>query len=144
MSAPKNMPLPAFASPQRRQAIEALAAAGKPLTTVELALAAALPLQTVRNIMCRMAGSSQGVRNVGTASLALWALVEADESKPAKPAAPRRHCNSNTPPLSVAPRMTCDRPGAQDHLAVPSRRADVLADHRPPLIIGSYIPGGMR
>lgn len=145
MTAPKNMPLPSFASPQRGQVMAALTAAGKPLTTAELALAAAVSLQTVRNIMGRMVRSNLIV-NKGTQAQALWAPATPADQKPARSFTPSRVCNSRMPTMTARdlPSMGSNRPGANDHLQSPSRRPEGLVHHQPPLIIGSGISGGMR
>lgn len=145
MSAPKNMPLPSFASPQRGQVMAALTAAGKPLTTAELALAAAVSLQTVRNIMGRMVRSNLIV-NKGTQTQALWASATPADQKPARAVTPSRVCNSRMPTMTARdlPSMGSTRPDAYDHLNAPSRRPEGLVHHQPPLIIGSGISGGMR
>lgn len=146
MSTAQHMPRPSLASPQRSSALDALAKAGKPLTTAEIALAAALPLQSAINVMHRLSRIGGLVANVGTPTRAEWMLISQQERKPSTPSAPSRFCNSSTPNMTARdlPSMGSTRPGAYDHLKAPSRRAEGMVSHQPPIIIGSNLAGGMR
>lgn len=134
-------------SPARLKLEQTLLDATEPMRPEALALASGLPLQHVRRLLqsLRHEGFAS---NVACAKNALWRACA--HTKAAQATADgksaRRVCNSSQPPMrpSHLPTMGGTRPGADDHLAIPSRRGDLLVTYTPPMVLGSGIGGGMR
>lgn len=145
--APKgSMPLPPMGSPFRAAVIKALDDAKGPLSTGELSLASAVSINTTRRVLDALLREGR-VANVGTLQTRRWKKATPGTRKAATSRThTERVCNSNRPPLGAhdLPRMGSPRPGADDHLAAPSLRADGRRPYVAPLIIGSACMGGAR
>lgn len=134
-------------SPERLRIEAVLAKASAPMTTIAVSKAADVPPEKARRIL-------QAMRHDGTCtnleprSAGQWRAAKSMEAaaQAANARSAQRVCNSTQPTLSRQhlPTMGGTRHGADDHLALPSRRGDLLVGHTPPMLLGSGIGGGMR
>lgn len=134
-------------SPERLKLEQTLLDATEPMRPEALALASGLPLQHVRRLLQSLRHEGFAA-NVACAKNPLWracAHTKAAQAT-AEGKSAQRVCNSSQPPMrpSHLPTMGGTRPGADDHLAIPSRRGDALVNYTAPMVLGSGIGGGMR
>lgn len=137
-------PLPVMGSPHRAAVIKALAAAPAPLTTGQLAMAAAVTINTTRRVLDALLREGRA-QNVGTPLRRLWAKATPGQRPASRTYGNLRVCNSSMPTMDARhmPTMTCARADAEQHLAAPSRRADERKPYRAPALIGSSLGGGV-
>lgn len=126
-------------SPDRLNVIAALKSAAGPLTLAQLSIAAGVSLGEANAILLSLQKSG-AAQSTATLAKTLWALRQNMATAP-----PARFCNSSQPAatLQSLPAMHCARPGADQHLSVPSRRGDKRASYRAPMMMGSMLGGGV-
>lgn len=157
MNSPLNKPIKppreqVLAAQQRRAAVMAViyGAGAKGITVNGVAQAVGMPPATVSHMLAKLRGAdlvlavSQG-HNI---PMRLYApeFAPAEPSKDDAPlpvAGPRTFHPFAEKATYSAAGLQPVRMGAQDHLAVPSRRGDNRVAHRPMMCMGSNIGGGV-
>lgn len=148
---PLNKPIAApadqlAAASKRRAAVAAVVfgAGARGMTVTEVVEATQMPRHTISKILARLRATEAlvSVSQANTLAMRLYAPGLAP-AEPAETAAPRTFTHLSRVETYTTEGLKPVRAGAENHLAVPSRRGDQRVQHQPMMCMGSSVSGGL-